>query len=133
VQAKEAASAAALLDDCRALQNAGAFAIVVECIPSELAALASAEMEVPIIGIGAGAGCDGEVQVYHDLLGLAGDFMPRHARRFADIGAAVRDAVAEYAEEVRAGMFPGEEQSTHMDPRALDEVAAIRTKRVRRA
>jgi 3-methyl-2-oxobutanoate hydroxymethyltransferase len=133
VQAKEAASAAVLLDDCRALQDAGAFAVVLECVPAELASIASAELEIPTIGIGAGAGCDGEVQVYHDLLGLGGDFTPRHARRFAEIGAAVREAVATYADEVRSGTFPGEEQSTHMDPRALEELRAARASKIRRA
>jgi 3-methyl-2-oxobutanoate hydroxymethyltransferase len=133
VQAKEAASAAALLDDCRALQDAGAFAVVLECVPAELAAIASAELEIPTIGIGAGAGCDGEVQVYHDLLGLGGDFTPRHAKRYAEMGAAVREAVATYADEVRSGTFPGEEQSTRMDPRALEELRATRASKVRRA
>jgi 3-methyl-2-oxobutanoate hydroxymethyltransferase len=133
VQAKEAVSAAVLLDDCRALQDAGAFAVVLECIPAELAALASAELDIPTIGIGAGAGCDGEVQVYHDLLGMGGDFLPRHARRFAEIGDAIHDAVATYADEVRSGSFPGEGQTTHMDARALEELETKRSKRVRRA
>jgi 3-methyl-2-oxobutanoate hydroxymethyltransferase len=133
VQAKEAASAAALLDDCRALQDAGAFAVVLECIPAELAALASAELGIPTIGIGAGAGCDGEVQVYHDLLGMGGDFRPRHARRFAEIGDAIRDAVTTYADDVRSGSFPGEQQTTHMDAHVLEELVSSRSKRVRRA
>jgi 3-methyl-2-oxobutanoate hydroxymethyltransferase len=133
VQAKEAGSAAALLDDCRTLQAAGAFAIVLECVPAELAALASAELDIPTIGIGAGVGCDGEVQVYHDLLGLGGDFKPKHAKRFAEVGDAVREAVAAYADEVRSGTFPGEEQSTHMDPQVLEGLRSERSKRVRRA
>jgi len=133
VQAKEAASAAALLDDCRALQDAGAFAVVLECVPAELAVLASAELDMPTIGIGAGVGCDGEVQVYHDLLGLGGDFTPRHAKRFAELGAAVREAVAVYADDVRSGTFPGEEQTTHMEAGALEELEEVRTRRVRRA
>jgi 3-methyl-2-oxobutanoate hydroxymethyltransferase len=124
VQGKEAAGALALIADCRALRDAGAFAIVLECIPAELAALVTAELDIPTIGIGAGAGCDGEVQVFHDLLGMGGAFTPRHARRFAEIGAAITGAVAAYADEVREGAFPAEEQSTHMDPRALAEVRA---------
>ena len=132
VQAKDAPAAERLLDDCHALQDAGAFAIVLECIPDELAALVSAELEVPTIGIGAGAGCDGEVQVFHDLLGLGGDFTPRHAKRYAELGATVREAVAAYAADVRSGAFPGEEQTTHMDAAALAEVRARQTGSVRR-
>ena len=132
VQAKDAPAAERLLDDCHALQDAGAFAIVLECIPGELAVLVSAELEVPTIGIGAGAGCDGEVQVFHDLLGLGGDFTPRHAKRYAELGAAVREAVAAYAADVRSGAFPGEEQTTHMDAAALAEVRARQSGGVRR-
>ncbi|MDO8963032.1 MAG: 3-methyl-2-oxobutanoate hydroxymethyltransferase [Coriobacteriia bacterium] len=132
IQAKDAATAEQLLDDCRALQDAGAFAVVLECIPSELAALVSAELVIPTIGIGAGAGCDGEVQVFHDLLGLGGDFLPRHAKRYATVGDVVREAVASYADDVRAGVFPGEEQTVHMDGRALEDVRAWNESRVRR-
>jgi len=132
VQAKEAPAAEKLLDDCRALQDAGAFAVVLECIPAELASLASAELHIPTIGIGAGAGCDGEVQVFHDLLGLGGDFTPRHARRYAELGEQVRAAVSAYAADVRSGAFPGEEQTTHADPAVIDEVRARRTGDVRR-
>jgi len=113
-QARDAETAAKLLGDCVALQEAGVFAIVLECIPAELAQRASELLSVPTIGIGAGAGCDGQVQVFHDLLGL-GDFLPRHAKRFADLSTAVRDAVSAYAGEVRDGTFPGPEQTIHVD------------------
>lgn len=126
MQAKDTATAMRLLDDCRALQDAGAFAIVLECVPAEIAAIASEELDIPTIGIGAGAGCDGEVQVFHDLLGLGGDFLPRHARRYADIGTAVRDALAAYAEDVRTRAFPGEEQTVHLSREVL---AALRESR----
>jgi 3-methyl-2-oxobutanoate hydroxymethyltransferase len=132
VQAKDAPAAERLLDDCRALQDAGAFAVVLECIPAELAAMASSELDIPTIGIGAGAGCDGEVQVFHDVLGLGGEFTPRHAKRYANLGDEVRDAVAAYAADVRMGTFPGEEQTTHMDAAALGEVRARRAGSVRR-
>jgi len=132
VQAKDAPAAERLLDDCRALQDAGAFAVVLECIPAELASLVSAELVIPTIGIGAGAGCDGEVQVFHDLLGLGGDFTPRHAKRYAELGTAVWDAVAAYAADVRSGAFPGEEQTTHMDATALSELRARTAGSVRR-
>jgi 3-methyl-2-oxobutanoate hydroxymethyltransferase len=81
------------------------------------------------IGIGAGSGCDGEVQVFHDLLGMGGDFTPRHARHYAEIGAGITEAVACYAADVRDGVFPGEEQAVHMEPDALDEVRAWSAKR----
>jgi 3-methyl-2-oxobutanoate hydroxymethyltransferase len=114
IQAKDADAASRLLDDCRALQAAGCFAIVLECIPAEVALMASAELEIPTIGIGAGVGCDGEVQVWHDVLGMGGDFTPRHARRYAELGDAIRNALSQYAADVRSGAFPGEEQTTHM-------------------
>jgi len=132
VQGKDAAAALALLDDCRALQDAGAFAIVLECIPAELASLASAELAIPTIGIGAGVGCDGEVQVFHDLLGLGGDFTPRHAKRYAELGAAVTAAVSAYADDVRASAFPAEEQTTHLDAAVLEQVRAARIGTIRR-
>jgi 3-methyl-2-oxobutanoate hydroxymethyltransferase len=132
VQGKDAAAALALLDDCRALQDAGAFAIVLECIPAELAEMASAELAIPTIGIGAGVGCDGEVQVFHDLLGLGGDFTPRHAKRYAELGAAVTAAVAAYADDVRASAFPAEEQTTHLDAAVLEQVRVAHVGTVRR-
>jgi 3-methyl-2-oxobutanoate hydroxymethyltransferase len=131
VQAKESAAAIKLLEDCHALEDAGAFAIVLECIPAELAALASSEIAVPTIGIGAGAGCDGQVQVFHDLLGLGGDFTPRHAKRYAEVGNAIRDALEAYADDVRDGAFPGEAQSTRMDSAALSEVKRARRRGLR--
>jgi 3-methyl-2-oxobutanoate hydroxymethyltransferase len=106
---------------------------VLECIPAELASLASAELGVPTIGIGAGPGCDGEIQVLHDILGLGGDFTPRHAKRYAEVGDVIRDAVAAYAADVRAREFPGEAQTTHMDAAAFVEVKSPRRKGVRRA
>jgi len=132
VQGKDTVAALTLLDDCRALQDAGAFAIVLECIPAELAAVASEELTLSTIGIGAGAGCDGEVQVFHDLLGLGGEFTPRHAKHYAELGAMVTAAVAEYADDVRQRAFPGEAQTTHMDPAVLDEIRSARAGVVRR-
>jgi 3-methyl-2-oxobutanoate hydroxymethyltransferase len=123
-QAKDATAGAKLLEDCIELQNAGAFSIVLECIPLELAARASELLTIPTIGIGAGAGCDGQVQVFHDLLGI-GDFVPRHAKLYAEVGDAIRSAVAAYADDVRAGDFPGEAQSTHVDAATLAEADLI--------
>lgn len=123
-QAKDSAAAAKLLADCVALQDAGAFAIVLECIPAELAARVSELLEIPTIGIGAGADCDGEVQVFHDILGL-GDFTPRHTRRYAELGAAITDAVAAYAADVRLGAFPAEPQCSHVDAQVIVEAEAL--------
>jgi 3-methyl-2-oxobutanoate hydroxymethyltransferase len=100
-----------LLDDARAIEAAGAFALVVECVPADLAAQLTASVKIPTIGIGAGAGCDGQVLVTPDLLGLFDDVRPRFVKQYADLGAAVRRAAEEYCSEVRAGTFPGPEHS----------------------
>ena len=126
VQARETASAIRLVEDALALQEAGCFAVVLECIPAELAAVVSAELAIPTIGIGAGAGCDGQVQVFHDLLGLAGDFKPKHARRYADVGEIVREALTAYVGDVRDGSMASEETCTHADPRVIAEVDGAR-------
>lgn len=125
VQGKESAAALRLLDDCRALEDAGAFAVVLECVPAELAEIAASELSIPTIGIGAGVACDGEVQVFHDLLGMS-ERTPKHAGRYADVGRVVTEAVRAYSDDVRSGAFPGEAQSTGMDPGALAEVRAAR-------
>jgi 3-methyl-2-oxobutanoate hydroxymethyltransferase len=119
-QGKDAATAAKLIADSVALQDAGAFAIVLECVPAELAQRISALLEIPTIGIGAGVGCDGQVQVFHDILGL-GEFLPRHARRYADVAQDIQDAVSAYASDVRGRTFPGADQSTHLDAGILAE------------
>ncbi|MHB8761915.1 MAG: 3-methyl-2-oxobutanoate hydroxymethyltransferase [Coriobacteriia bacterium] len=118
MQGRDAGSALRLVDDCLALEASGAFAIVLELVPAELAQLISEELSIPAIGIGAGAGCDGQVQVFHDILGL-GDFTPRHAKRYAEVGTAITSAVAAYAADVRSGAFPGEAQSAHLDPEVV--------------
>ncbi len=100
-----------LMTDAAALADAGAFALVLECIPAELGGRISQSLSIPTIGIGAGPQCDGQVQVIHDLLGLFGDFVPKHARRYADLGSAMRRAIGEYVEDVRQGRFPGAENS----------------------
>jgi 3-methyl-2-oxobutanoate hydroxymethyltransferase len=120
-QAKETAAALELVEDCLALERAGAFAIVLECIPAELAARVTERLSVSTIGIGAGTGCDGQVQVFHDLLGL-GERVPRHAQAYAELGEAVADAVGHYAADVRAGGFPREEHATRMDAEVLSEL-----------
>lgn len=118
VQGRDEASAMRLVADCLALEAAGAFAVVLELVPAELAALISEELAIPTIGIGAGNGCDGQVQVFHDLLGM-GEFTPRHAKRYAEAGAAITRAVAAYAADVRSGAFPAEAQTAHLDAEVI--------------
>lgn len=122
VQGKTPAAAVQLMHDAQALEQAGAFAIVLELVPAPLAALLTTRLSVPTIGIGAGAGCDGQVQVLHDLVGLFDAFVPKHARRYTDAGAVIREAVARFAADVRAGTFPSAKESFKMDPAALAEL-----------
>jgi len=100
-----------LLADAQAAEHAGAFAIVLECIPAETAARISASVKIPTIGIGAGLGCDGQILVLHDLLGLNPGHVPRHVKAYADLKKTVVQAVAQFRDEVREGTFPGEEHA----------------------
>jgi 3-methyl-2-oxobutanoate hydroxymethyltransferase len=102
---------ARLIEDALAVQEAGAFSVVVECVPAETAAKITEALKVPTIGIGAGPHCDGQVLVAHDMLGLWDDFHPRFAKQFADIGPTIVQAAETYCEEVRGGTFPGAEHS----------------------
>lgn len=107
VQGRDSRSAELMLQEARLLQQAGCLALVLECVPSPLAEQISRELDIPTIGIGAGAGCDGQVLVFHDLLGLFDGLSPKFVKRYADLGAQARQAIATYAAEVRAGVFPG--------------------------
>jgi 3-methyl-2-oxobutanoate hydroxymethyltransferase len=120
VQGKTESAARALLRDVAALEEAGVFAIVLELMPAELARLITERASVPTIGIGAGSHCDGEVQVVHDVLGLFPDFTPRHTKRYAELGAAMRDAVNAYMAEVRDRSFPTDAQSSQIDSAVID-------------
>ncbi|MCH7580235.1 MAG: 3-methyl-2-oxobutanoate hydroxymethyltransferase [Chloroflexi bacterium] len=122
VQGKKPQGAVRVMNDALALEQAGAFSVVLELVPTALSSLIAKRMRVPTIGIGAGAGCDGQVQVFHDLLGMYGDFVPKHTRQYAKIGDAMRTAIAEYADDVREGRFPTEAQSFSMDENALAEL-----------
>lgn len=109
LQGKTAASARDLLNDALALQAAGCFSIVLEAVPDRVAAYITAQLTIPTIGIGAGAGCSGQVLVWHDMLGLFARFQPKFSKQFADIGSAITTALQTYTAEVRAGKFPAEE------------------------
>ena len=113
VQGRGEAAAEQLVRDAAAVQEAGAFCLVLEMVPAELAAEISAQLDIPTIGIGAGAGCDGQVLVCNDLLGLDARFHPRFVKRFAELQNPVIDAVRHYVDEVRQGAFPADEHSFH--------------------
>jgi 3-methyl-2-oxobutanoate hydroxymethyltransferase len=123
-QGKTAVQAMRLVADARALQDAGAFAIVLEAVPAPVASHITDDLEIPTIGIGAGAGCDGQVLVYHDLLGLTEGHLPRFVKRYANLSAEIRDALEAYASEVRSGAFPGEEHEYEMDAEELAQFEA---------
>lgn len=115
--------AACLLNDAKALEEAGAFSIVLECVPAPLSQLITERATVPTIGIGAGKGCDGQVQVVSDILGLFTDFVPKHAKQYARLNQTVTTAVTDYIAEVQAGDFPTPKQSYEMDKDILDQIA----------
>ena len=121
VQGKTRDQARALVADALALQEAGAFAMVLELVPEQLAAAITERLRIPTIGIGAGAGCSGQVQVFTDLIGL-GDFVPRHARPYAHVREAILEAATAYATDVATGTFPGPDETVRMDDAILDEV-----------
>jgi 3-methyl-2-oxobutanoate hydroxymethyltransferase len=121
VQAREAAGARQLIRDALAVEAAGAFALVLELVPAVLAAEVSRRLRIPVIGIGAGAGCDGQVQVWHDILGLGDGKPPRHARVYGEVGEAITAALSAYVADVEAGAFPTDAQSSKMDAAVLAE------------
>ncbi len=126
VQGKTPAAAAKLLNDARALEEAGAFAIVLETIPAPLARMVTERISIPTIGIGAGPHCDAQVQVFHDLLGIYDDQRAlRHAKRYAVIGETIRDAVRAYIGEVESAVFPTAEHGFEMDESTLAELAQV--------
>ena len=105
----------ALIDAALEVEDSGAFSLVLECVPSALALEVRERLTIPTIGIGAGAGCDGQVLVYHDLLGFEERIAPRFVRRYAELGVEAREALATYADDVRGGRFPAADES-YADP-----------------
>jgi len=124
VQGRDAETAAKLLRDAQALEQAGVFSIVLEGVPSALAKLITQRASVPTIGIGAGPFCDGQVQVIHDMLGLYPDFVPKHAKQYARIGDTIREAVGTYMREVQGGCFPTARESSNMDDSIIEALEA---------
>lgn len=111
VQGRDDAAAKKLIDDAHKVEEAGAFAIVLECVPAKLAETISNELSIPTIGIGAGNGCDGQVLVYQDMLGMFSDYVPKFVKQFANVGEIIKEAVKSYIDEVSDGTFPDEEHS----------------------
>ncbi len=122
VQGQGLGAAKKLLIDAQLLEEAGAFALVLECIPRELAAMITESVTIPTIGIGAGGDCDGQVLVFHDLVGLFDEFTPRFARRYAEVGGIIEEAIRGYCRDVRASGFPGPEETFTMDPKHVEEL-----------
>ncbi|MDP7239611.1 MAG: 3-methyl-2-oxobutanoate hydroxymethyltransferase [Dehalococcoidia bacterium] len=125
VQGRTPEAALKLYQDAKAVEEAGAFSIVLETVPADLSAFISRKLSIPTIGIGAGVECDGQVQVIHDILGLFSAFLPKHAKRYVNLGEAINKAVSQYFEEVRAGQFPPEENSFAMDAEVVAELNRI--------
>ncbi len=122
VQGKTPEAAARLLEDARALEEAGAFSIVLETVPAQLARLITKKIAIPTIGIGAGIDCDGQVQVINDLLGSYTDFVPKHAKQYAKLTDIISKAVTDYQNEVKAGSFPTLKHSSSIDESLLAEL-----------
>jgi 3-methyl-2-oxobutanoate hydroxymethyltransferase len=126
VQARRQDAALALVDEAKALAAAGCFAIVLEAVPDEVARMVTDAVDVPTIGIGAGGDCDGQVLVYHDLLGFEDRMRPRFVRRYAELGAAATEAMRTYAEDVRHGRFPSGDESYHLSAEVAESLNLYR-------
>ncbi len=122
VQGKSEEAAKQILEDAYAVQEAGAFAVVLECIPAKLATLITNKLSIPTIGIGAGNGCDGQILVYQDMLGMFSDYVPKFAKKFADVGAIMKNAFADYIKEVSEGTYPAEEHTFKIDDDVLEKL-----------
>jgi len=120
VQGRQAEAALELIEEAKALQHAGCFSIVLEGIPVRVAEAITEALEIPTIGIGAGPHCDGQVLVYHDLLGIEDRFVPKFVRRYADLKTATIDALSSYAADVRSGAFPNSDESYHLSDEQAD-------------
>ena len=122
IQGRTTKAAVELIEDAKAVEDAGAYAVVLEGVPSQLARMITERLTIPTIGIGAGAHCDGQVQVFHDMMGLYTDFTPKHARKYAHLAELMHTAVTEYIQDVRAQSFPSEDESFTLSPQVLAEL-----------
>ena len=130
VQGRSLKDAVRLMEDARALEEAGAYAIVLECVPAQLASMITERVGVPTIGIGAGAGCDGQVQVFHDMMGLYQDFTPKHARQYAQLGQTIVEATQGYIRDVGNEQFPGDSESFKLSESVLEALSEYSAKPV---
>ena len=122
VQGKSEAAAKKLLEDAKAVEEAGAFAVVIEGVPAKIAALITEQLHIPTIGIGAGKDCDGQVLVYQDMLGMFSDFTPKFVKRYANIGEVMKEAFQNYIKEVQDGVFPAEENTYKVDDSVIEKL-----------
>lgn len=122
VQGKSEEAAKKLIEDARAVEAAGAFAVVVEGVPKKIADIVTEQIGIPTIGIGAGNGCDGQVLVYQDMLGMFSDFTPKFVKKFANLGDIMKDAFAKYIEEVQSGAFPAKEHEYSVDDSIIEKL-----------
>lgn len=122
VQGKEEAAAKRLLEEAKAVEAAGAFAVVLECVPEKLATFITEQIHIPTIGIGAGAGCDGQVLVYQDMLAMYSDMAPKFVKQFRNVGEQMRAGFADYVKEVKEGTFPAAEHTFKIDDSVIDKL-----------
>lgn len=122
VQGKSEEAARKLVEDAKMVEEAGAVAVVLECVPAKLAELITKQLHIPTIGIGAGAGCDGQVLVYQDMLAMFGGFKPKFVKQFAQIGTMMKEAFANYREEVAAGTFPAAEHTFKIEDEVIEKL-----------
>lgn len=122
VQGKSEKAAKELIEAAKAVENAGAFAVVLECVPAKLAEIISKEISIPTIGIGAGVNCDGQILVYQDMLGMFSDFTPKFVKKYADLGAIMTEAFKNYIEEVSTGIFPSAEHGFKISEEVISKL-----------
>lgn len=122
VQGRTTRAAVELIEDAKAVEDAGAYSIVLEGVPSQLAQIVTERLTIPTIGIGAGVHCDGQVQVFHDMMGLYADFTPKHSRKYAHLAELINGAVLDYIQDVRARSFPSEDESFTLSTEVLAEL-----------
>lgn len=122
VQGKSEEAARRLIKEAQLIEEAGAFAVVLECIPGNLAKIISEKVSIPTIGIGAGEGCDGQILVYQDMLGMFTDFKPKFVKHYGDVGSVMKEAFKDYIKEVEAGVFPGEEHSFKISDEIIEKL-----------
>lgn len=122
VQGKDEEAAKNLIEAALAVEKAGAFAVVLECVPAKLAAIITEKLSIPTIGIGAGAQCDGQILVYQDMLGMYSDFTPKFVKKYENLGEKMNVAFKKYIEEVKDGIFPGEEHSFKINDEVIEKL-----------